>query len=141
MNISARNRLEVTIASIDRGAVNAKLLLRAPQGAMLTAIITVESAEAMGLTEGEKVTAFFKASHVLVAIGSAVNISARNRLVGCVDKLRQGSIHTELIIGLGSGDTLSSIITNEALNELGIREGSEITAIIKASDVMIAKSR
>ncbi len=139
MKISARNQIEAEIVSVDKGAVNAKIVLRAPKGTMLSAIITIESVDALGLAEGEKVRAFFKASHVLVVTGAVPNISARNKLTGRVEKLIQGAVNAELSIVLPEGDTVTSIITNEALNDLSIREGSEVTAIIKASDVMIAK--
>jgi len=139
MKISARNQIEAEIAGIDRGAVNAKVTLRAPKGTLLSAIITVESVDALALAEGDTVRAFFKAAHVLIATGTVSNISARNKLAGKVETLIQGAVNAELILLLESGDVLTSIITNEALNELQIREGSDVTAIIKASDVMIAK--
>ena len=139
MKISARNQIKSTIVSVDNGAVNAKITLKAPQGTELSAIITIESATMLHLAEGDTVTAFFKASHVLVALGSVSNISARNKLAGKVETVIQGAVNAELIIRLAGGDVVSSIITNEALNELGIGEDSGVTAIIKASDVMIAK--
>jgi molybdate transport system regulatory protein len=139
MKISARNQVEADIISIDKGAVNAKITLRAPQGTVLSAIITIESVENLALREGDRVRAFFKASHVLVATGNVPNISARNKLGGRVEQIIQGAVNAELIIRLESGDTVSSIITNEALNELEIREETDVTAIVKASDVMIAK--
>jgi molybdate transport system regulatory protein len=139
MHISARNRILADIVSINKGAVNAKVMLRTPQGTELSAIITLESSVQLRLAEGETVTAFFKASNVLVATGAVPNISARNKLQGRVETVLQGAVNAELILRLGSGDAVSSIITNEALNELHIRENTEVTAIIKASDVMIAK--
>ena len=139
MQISTRNRIETKIVSVDRGAVNAKIMLRAPEGTMLSAIVTVESVDALSLAAGDIVRALFKASHVLIATGEIPNISARNRLPGKVEKFVQGAVNVELFIRLDEGDVLTSIITNEALNELQIREGTRVVAIIKASDVMIAK--
>lgn len=139
MKISARNQIEAEIISIETGAVNAKITLRAPKGTLLGAIITVESVEALGLAVGERVRAFFKASHVLIVTGGVPNVSARNKLAGRVEKLVQGAVNAELIVAVPEGDVVTSIITNEALNDLRIAEGSEVTAVIKASDVMIAK--
>jgi len=139
MQISARNQIESKIVYMDRGAVSTKIVLGAPKGTRLSAVVTVESADALSLAEHDTVTAFFKASHVLIATGGIPNISARNKLPGTVEKLTQGAVNAELAIRLQSGDALTSVITNEALNELQIKEGSDVVAIIKASDVMIAK--
>ncbi|WP_345969488.1 MULTISPECIES: TOBE domain-containing protein [Sulfurimonas] len=139
MKISARNQIEAGVLSVNKGAVNAKIALRAPKGTTLSAIITIESVESLGLAVGDVVRAFFKASHVLIATGGMPKISARNKLAGHVEKVIQGAVNTELIIQLESGDLLTSIITNESMAELGIEQGSNVIAIVKASDVMIAK--
>lgn len=139
MKISARNQIEAVITAVETGAVNAKVALKAPEGTLLSAIITIESVNALSLAEGDTVKAFFKASHVLVAVGDVPNISARNKLPGRVEKVIVGAVNAELILRLENGDAVSSIITHDALDELGIAEGSDVTAIIKASDVMIAK--
>jgi molybdate transport system regulatory protein len=138
MQISARNRIETRIVSVEKGAVNAMIVLRAPKGAHISAIVTLESVEALGLVPEMVVTTFFKASHVLVATGGMPNISARNKLPGKVETVIQGAVNAELLIRLEGGDLLTAIITNEALNELEIREGGDVIAVIKASDVMIA---
>ncbi|UFS61851.1 TOBE domain-containing protein [Sulfurimonas sp. HSL-3221] len=139
MKISARNQIEAGVLSVNKGAVNAKIALRAPKGTTLSAIITIESVESLDLAVGDVVRAFFKASHVLIATGGMPKISARNKLAGRVEKVIQGAVNTELIIQLESGDLLTSIITNESMAELGIGLGSDVIAIVKASDVMIAK--
>jgi molybdate transport system regulatory protein len=139
MKISARNQIDAEILSINKGAVNAKIALLAPKGTLLSAIVTIESVEGLGLTEGDAVRAFFKASHVLIATGGIPNISARNKLPGRVETVIQGAVNTELIIRLESGDLLTAIITNESMAELGIDKDSDVIAIVKASDVMIAK--
>lgn len=139
MRISARNQIQARVVSIDQGAVNSKITLKAPEGTELSAIITNESAALLELAEGDTVTVFFKASHVLVSAGAVTNISARNKLWGKVETIIVGTVNVELVIRLANGDTVRSIITHDALDELQIGEGAEVTAIIKASDVMIAK--
>ena len=139
MKISARNQIQAKVVSVDQGAVNSKITLRAPQGTEVSAIITNESVALLELAEGDTVTAFFKASHVLISTGAVPNISARNKLWGKVETIIVGAVNVELVIRLANGDTIWSIITNDALDDLKIAEGAEVTAIIKASDVMIAK--
>ncbi|WP_345976114.1 TOBE domain-containing protein [Sulfurimonas sp. HSL3-7] len=139
MKISARNQIEAAVTAVEKGAVNAAVTLKAPMGTELSAIITNQSAEMLGLEAGQYVTGFFKASHVLIAIGGIPNISARNKLKGSVVKITKGAVNSEIDVKLVSGDIIVAIITNEAVTDLSLKEGSEVFAIIKSTDVMIAK--
>ena len=139
MNISARNQIEATVTAVEKGAVNAVVILKAPQGTELSAVITNQSAELLGLEAGQSVTGFFKASHVLIATGGMPNISARNKLQGSIVKITKGAVNSEVDVKLVSGDVVVAIITNEAVTDLALKEGSEVVAIIKSTDVMIAK--
>jgi molybdate transport system regulatory protein len=65
---SARNRLEGTVARLIPGAVNAEVVLDLAGGGSIAAIITNESARALGLAEGGTATAMFKASSVIVGV-------------------------------------------------------------------------
>lgn len=66
-----------------------------------------------------------------------MKISARNILKGKVVKLSRGAVNAEVIIELPGGTRLVSIITNTSVENLGLAEGKEAYAIIKASNVMI----
>jgi len=66
-----------------------------------------------------------------------MKISARNILKGKVVKLVRGAVNSEVIIELPGGTHLVSIITNSSVENLGLTEGKEAYAIIKASNVMV----
>lgn len=66
--LSARNRLSGTVEVVRRGAVNAEVTLALPGGAVIAAIVTEASADALGLAPGEAATAVFKASSVLLGV-------------------------------------------------------------------------
>jgi molybdopterin-binding protein len=66
-----------------------------------------------------------------------MKISARNILKGKVAKIVHGAVNSEVIIELPGGAQLVSIITNTSVDTLGLKEGKEAYAIIKASSVMI----
>ncbi len=66
-----------------------------------------------------------------------MKISARNILKGKVVKIVHGAVNSEVIIELPGGAQLVSIITNTSVDTLGLKEGKEAYAIIKASNVMI----
>lgn len=66
-----------------------------------------------------------------------MKISARNILKGKIVKLVRGAVNSEVIIELPGGSRLVSIITNSSVDNLGLTEGIEAYAIIKASNVMV----
>jgi molybdopterin-binding protein len=66
-----------------------------------------------------------------------VKLSARNQLSGTVSEIRRGEAIANVVLDV-AGQRLVASITVEAVEELGLQEGSAVTAIVKASDVIIA---
>jgi molybdopterin-binding protein len=66
-----------------------------------------------------------------------MKLSARNRLSGRVTGITRGEAIANVVLDVG-GTRLVASITVEAVDELGLTEGSEVTAIVKASDVILA---
>ena len=66
-----------------------------------------------------------------------MKLSARNQLTGTVRGIRRGEAIANVELD-AVGHRLVASITVEAVEELGLSEGSEVTAVIKASDVMLA---
>jgi molybdopterin-binding protein len=66
-----------------------------------------------------------------------MKLSARNQLKGTVTSIRRGEAIANVAIDV-AGQRLVASITVEAVDELGLAAGTEVTAVIKASDVMIA---
>lgn len=67
-----------------------------------------------------------------------MKLSARNVVPGTVVKVTKGATTSHVRIDIGGGQVLTSSITNEAVDELGLKEGAKAYAVVKASDVMIA---
>jgi molybdopterin-binding protein len=68
-----------------------------------------------------------------------MKLSARNQLQGRVVEVRKGATTAHVRIDIGNGLFVTSSITNEAVDELGLAVGDQAVAVIKASDVMVAK--
>ena len=66
-----------------------------------------------------------------------MKISARNILKGKIVKIVHGAVNSEVTIELPGGPQLVSIITNSSVETLGLTEGKQAYAIIKASNVMV----
>ena len=66
-----------------------------------------------------------------------MRISARNRLKGNVVEVRKGQTTAHVRLDV-NGTIVTAAITNEAVDELGLKVGQEAYAVVKASDVMVA---
>lgn len=66
-----------------------------------------------------------------------MKLSARNQLSGTVQSINEGAAIANVVLDV-AGQRLVASITVEAAQELGLSEGSQVTAIIKASDVILA---
>jgi molybdopterin-binding protein len=66
-----------------------------------------------------------------------VKLSARNQLAGTVKEVNKGAAIANVTVDVG-GQRIVSSITVEAAEELGLADGSQVTVIVKASDVILA---
>jgi molybdopterin-binding protein len=69
---------------------------------------------------------------------TVMRISARNQIKGTVVEVKKGATTSHVRVDIGGGNIVTSSITNEAVDELGIKAGGKATIVVKASDVMIA---
>lgn len=68
-----------------------------------------------------------------------MKLSARNQIKGKVVAVTKGQTTGHVRIDIGGGVIITSSITNEAIDDLELKVGDEAIAVIKASDVMVAK--
>jgi molybdopterin-binding protein len=66
-----------------------------------------------------------------------MRMSARNVLKGRVKRINVGAVNTEVVIDVG-GTEIVSIITKASGDDLKLKEGSKVYAVVKASNVMVA---
>jgi molybdopterin-binding protein len=71
--------------------------------------------------------------------GADMKLSARNQIPARVTGITQGEAIANVVLDAG-GVRLVASITVEAVRDLGLKEGSEVTAVVKASDVMLVTS-
>ena len=67
-----------------------------------------------------------------------MRISARNQIKGTVVDVTKGATTSHVRVDIGNGQIVTSSITNEAVDELGIKAKGHVIVVVKASDVMIA---
>lgn len=68
-----------------------------------------------------------------------MKISAKNQLEGVIQEIKLGEVNCEVLIDIGAGRSISSIITLVAAKELGLEVGQSIVTLIKANDVLLGR--
>jgi molybdopterin-binding protein len=68
-----------------------------------------------------------------------MKISARNQLKGKIVSIDRGSVMAKIVLDIGGGNRVVSAILVDSVDELGLKVGEEAAAVIKATEVMIAK--
>lgn len=139
VKLSARNQFKGTVDTVTEGAVSAVVTIKLGEDTV-TADITMDAIKDLGLEVGKEATAVIKASNVLVASGSSrlARLSARNQFPGTVEKVTKGAVNGHVALRLADGNVLLASITNEAIEELELKEGAPALGVVKATDVLVS---
>jgi molybdopterin-binding protein len=67
-----------------------------------------------------------------------MTLSARNHLKGTIEEIQMGDVLAHVTVRVGDS-IIESVITRRSAEEMGLKEGDAVTAVVKATEVMIAK--
>lgn len=139
LKTSARNQLTGAVLQVTKGAVNDEIsIVLDGSGTRIIAVVTGSSTKSLGLEPGKKVVVLAKAPWViLVAEMEGVKFSARNQLPGTVVSVKDGVVNAEVRVRLDGGEVLTSILTMESAKYLELEPGKRVTAMIKASHLIL----
>lgn len=138
MAISARNQLHVVISDVKTGAVNSLITAKTRGGDVLKATVTVDSEKTLDLKAGKEAVFLFKAPNVIISKGeNDLRLSAANQLKGKITSVKEGVINAEIDVRTAGGENLSAIVTNGSVKNLALAVGDEVTAIIKATQIIV----
>lgn len=68
-----------------------------------------------------------------------MKISARNQISGHVSSIHPSAVNGSVKVDIGNGIIITANITEEAIADLALGEGDQVTILVKASDVLIGK--
>ena len=138
MKASARNQFFGKVSEVTTGAVTVLVSVSLKGGETILASVTKESAETLGIKTGVDVVVLIKAPQVvLVTDFGGYRLSARNQLQGTVNRIQKGAVNSEVIIELAGGDTITSTVTNDSIEDLNLAVGNTATAVFKAGSVIL----
>lgn len=139
MKTSARNQFLGTVTQVTSGAVQDEVELEVAGGNKIVATISHQSAKDLDLSMGKQALALVKASSiVLVTHDEGARFSARNRLTGEVARIEPGAVNAEVVVALPGGATVVATVTLDSCEGLGLAVGKTVSAIFKASSVIVA---
>ena len=138
MQISARNIFSGTVCQITRDHSVALVVLELKSGHRISSVITNDSIDSLHLEVGSSAYALIKASSVMIADKEQrLRISARNQVNGRIIKLSQSAVVGEVVLDIGTGETITATITENSIDKLSLVEGQEVYAVIKSTSVII----
>lgn len=68
-----------------------------------------------------------------------MKLSARNVIKGKVVEVKKGAVAAQVKVDIGGGNTLTSMITVDAVEDLGLDKGQDVSVIIKSTEVMLGR--
>ncbi|GGX56278.1 TOBE domain-containing protein [Streptomyces fructofermentans] len=137
MSLSIRNRLPGTVTAVTGGTAMATVGVRLDGGQVVTAAITRESVEELGLAVGTPVRALVKSTEVSLATAAVEGVSIRNQLPGTVADVTAGAAMASVKVTVAGGE-LTAAITADAVSDLALAAGTPVVALIKSTEIALA---
>ncbi len=142
MKTTARNQFPGTISEVESGPVTTQVAITLRSGQAITATMTTNAARRLKVKKGQEAIALIKSSAVvLVTDFAGYELSARNQLSGTISRLEKGAVTSMIGITLPGGAVVTASVTNDAVDALKLKVGSEATAVFKAYSVMVAVAK
>lgn len=99
-------------------------------------IETPETADYLSLKKQIKV--LFKETEVILCTENNVAISLQNRIEGVIKHIEKGTLLSKVEITTKAGELVSIISTN-AVNQLGLKHGTNVIAMVKLNEIMLSE--
>ncbi|MCE7002918.1 TOBE domain-containing protein [Kibdelosporangium philippinense] len=136
MALSIRNKLSGTVSAVQPGEVMATVKTRLAGGQEITAAITREAVDELGLADGTPVSALIKSTEVALSTEPIPGISIRNQLRGEVTSVASGGAMATVKVSVDGGE-LTAAITRDAVDELKLTAGAQVVALIKSTEISL----
>lgn len=108
------------------------------EGSIFSTIVIDTPETASFLKLNNEVKIIFKETEVIIGIGDMSGISLRNKIVGTVSRIDADILLSKLTLTTALGE-ISSIITSNAVEQLKIKLGMEVTAMVKTNELILSK--
>jgi len=135
---SARNSFFGKIRTIRQGDIQTLVEIVTIGGLIISAVITNDSLQRLGLKAGKMITAEVKAPWVLLHKSNREQgCSADNMFKGVVEKISHGEVSTEYVVRIADGTEVCSIVTRESSRRIALAEGDETWVLFNGYSVVL----
>lgn len=138
MDIRSMNSFAGHIVSIKESGKMSLVTISIKGDLKIKAILLETPETASYLKQNNPIQVLFKETEVVIGHDMNHQISLQNRIQGTVSHLEKGALLSKLIVQSEIGD-IGSIISTQAIQDLGIQEGSKVVAMIKLNEIMLSK--
>lgn len=107
-------------------------------GSLFSSIVIDTPETASFLKVKNEVKIIFKETEVIIGVGDMSGISLRNKMLGTVKSIDADKLLSKLTLETPMGD-ITSIITSNAVEQLKIKPGMEVTAMVKTNELILSK--
>ncbi|WP_033916454.1 TOBE domain-containing protein [Campylobacter sputorum] len=136
MQIGARNQIQAKITDIKTGSINSLITGKTSCNKIFKATVTAESEKNLDLKIEKEAYFIFKAINVILSKDNSLKFSAANQIIGKVKDIELGSVMSKIIID-SNGLEISSVITKKSTQSLNLKQGDTVTAMIKATNIVV----
>lgn len=136
MQIGAKNQIKTEITDIKTGAVNSLITAKTSCGKVFKATVTIDSERNLDLKVGKEAFFVFKAVNVIISKDNSIKFSAANQIQGVIKDIELGSVMSKIVVD-SNGLEISSVMTKESTQNLNLQKGDSVTAMIKATNIII----
>ncbi len=132
--------MNILKGNIESIAVNGDLsIVRVNVAGSVFSSIVIDTPEtASFLKVNNEVKIIFKETEVIIGVGDMSGISLRNKMVGTVKSIDADILLSKLTLETPMGE-ITSIITSNAVEQLKIKPGMEVTAMVKTNELILSK--
>lgn len=135
---SARNSFFGKIQNILRGDIQTRVEMTTIEGHSIITVITNDSVERLGLSQGRLVTAEVKAPLVILQGGDTEPVcSAENRFKGVLTKITRGKINTECVLRISDTAEICAVVSSTGSRRLELNEGDNVWVIFNCFSVVL----
>ncbi|RKR07875.1 molybdopterin-binding protein [Maribacter vaceletii] len=102
-------------------------------------VIVIETPDtAPYLKVGEKITLLFKETEVILGTGDTANLSIQNRISGTVTQIKKGTLLSNVVVNT-TLEEVSATLSTEAMQQLQLKEGLNVTIMVKLNEIMLSE--
>ncbi|NAS11238.1 TOBE domain-containing protein [Poritiphilus flavus] len=133
------NKLEGHITEVETNGSLSLVSASVSGGRIFKAIVIENPETATYLKHGIKIGLLFKETEVILSTTENAGVSLQNKIPGTIQNIETGKLLSRIELETQAG-TIVALISSSAVQELGLKEGVEVVAMVKLNEIMLSET-